>query len=528
MANPITWKSVAAPSQASAFDMMNQSLQGIQKNLLGLGGIAQEQADIQNAAVLNNALAQVQRLGNVDAVRQAMNGSRFIDSLGLNAEQQLKARAALENRLGQVTGLENAAMQREDMLLNRREEAIQDKIAKLVGQNKYSGAITEAGNLKYGGDEIADIRQKQTQFNDDNILSQIEQNMANGIFGNDELISQLSKGKQGAVSTQVKNARIAEEKRLLEEAQAKAGRDAMSTFMSGIQQRNSTFNWNSQVSDEILTQPAYGKNLNEWYVKNPTTGMLTLNANIKPEDKEDALAYLGQLQSYYDVKAPRGIDSIFQKAIGKVDSNLTANDLASLFATLNSLKANDAPSIYQNTVVKNQNDVKAKLLENEIANLEQFVGTRDTLTDSTQASDIFTEYEDKYVPSGDGGFLGETFNYAGNAEDFRREANAGLLSARKAIAKELNVPLAQVTIPSGTIIRRALDEQEQVQEAKAGRQGNLGGWFDNIEADEFANSILKFYNEYKEKEKTWDIIDEKKRKLIETIGGAEMMGKTPR
>lgn len=169
MANPITWRQMATPSQRDAISLFEQGGQQVNRGLNNLANIAQSQANQMDADQLNAALAQVNNLGTVDAARAARENN-MVGGLGLNPEMQNQVRDALRSRINALQQ-QNITQQNYDTNQRSRTEApIRDQIARLADSGDFTQARQLAEGLSDGGRVLAGLTEAERGYNARNTL----------------------------------------------------------------------------------------------------------------------------------------------------------------------------------------------------------------------------------------------------------------------------------------------------------------------------------------------------------------------
>ena len=178
MAQPITWRNVGAASQNDAVNFTQFGANQINRGLTGLqnqvSGIAQE----QEQAVLDNALAQINQLGSVDAVRNAQDKD-FVSLLS-NGDDALtnQLRTALGNR---GTQLEQQFVSRnafDDTVRSQEERGIIANYQNALTNRDDAAAENFLGQLST--ETQAKLRPELIGFRDNQLVGGFQKDLADG------------------------------------------------------------------------------------------------------------------------------------------------------------------------------------------------------------------------------------------------------------------------------------------------------------------------------------------------------------
>lgn len=170
MANPITWRSVTAPSTSSDLAI---ALTGVRQGGMGLADRAAKAASNMDAEQLNAALNQISQLNQVGQAQEAIDNN-FVDGLNLRTERQ---RLAARNALGtQVDNNRNSvlnAQRFDDTQLNRAERDTIGQYQSALAEGRLDEAETLLGSLseRTQGTLAGDLASERTRVNQRNFLN---------------------------------------------------------------------------------------------------------------------------------------------------------------------------------------------------------------------------------------------------------------------------------------------------------------------------------------------------------------------
>jgi len=289
----------------------------------------------------------------------------------------------------------------------------------------------------------------------------------------EETASDLTFGG-GRALTGVKNAKKTKEI-------SNAEKQYQNAVLGGMQQRHQSIQKNSKLSDDILKNtPSQFRNA---LVIDETTGKLTINPTLDEATARQYAPIFNEIQQFpwSDVQTR---EQVQQQSIGNLSSVLGFERAGNLI--------DGANTIFNNDIVANR-----EISQNQAA--------LETLLAEQQAQLGYTREDNPYrppVPIEDRKTIGQiALGYLKSAigndaysdigdGDFTKFTDAVFTAVKNAGGSEV----------SPSAIEKALADDPQVLEAA--KEGNLGDWFDNVNLEEFTDSVKSFDLEIKTSNKS--------------------------
>lgn len=445
MSRPITWRSVQAESQRDALLSQAQAIQNINAGIGGIGNLAAEQkANLENEA-LNSVLNRIGGLNSIEDI-DAARANQLIGNSGLTAEQQLKARSALDSQTSSLMSRLNARSQYDAAQLANKERPIINDVNKLAAQGNYSEALKLAGGLSNSGELIKRLTTEQRAYDKRTALEDAEQN--------------LNFNLQGILRS----------------------REA-----------------NKQVSENMLKEFPY---LSDG-LSVAKDGTLQLKSGLTAEQKEQYAPALAEAQQMYS--SASGYNDLQQQLLKRVfsDPNINLNDASGLLGSISAVQALDP--VYQQQ--QKDNALRQELTnlgeQAALSNIDRQlkeVGSsfpknpvyEAALDNTTSVNDTLDKFS-KFSESNNQFFaLG-----GGNEAAFRKNTLQGVSKFEKFIQDEAKKypegsksrQFLQNFTVSGNLLNTALSNIDEVIEAK--KEGNLGDSYASDLAPEFVKKLYR-------------------------------------
>lgn len=435
----ITWRSVANPIANNQAELLRQGNQSIQRGISGLGNLASGIANDMDADQLNAALAQIRGLNTVEGAQQAQQ-QNLVSTLGLNDEQQIQARNALDTQLTNNRQSQNASDTFDFNQLTKAERPLINDFNTRLASDDFAGAREIAGGLSNSGEFLRQINQQENAFTTKNegIRTAAITNAYNEFANQGDYDSAIRSAQQLP-----NNAK--EVGRLQEEKKAYDNLNLFNSFANGIAGTE-----NEGISGSL----GGGETAYEGYAE-----LINNNDELDFKQKADLNNMLKAFQS----NDPKEIQRVKDEALAKekalfdkqVEREITKAETDSRIA---------------------QNPLNPALTPNE--NLK--------ISDVLAEFEPLTKFEDEYFSFGVGDF-----------EAFSKKAMSSVNKGYDIITKDENgKPKTVNKRYNPVVVAEALRNTKAVREAKIG--GNLGDGGDNINTDEFENLLdlyQRLYNE---------------------------------
>ena len=147
MAQPITWRNVNSASQSDAFNFTRLGTQQINRGLSGFQNQITGIAEAQEQEAFDNALAQINGLNTVDAVRQAQSGN-FLDTIsGGDTNLANRLQGALDNRGNDLRQQFTTDINFNEAVLNENEKGTVAQLRESIANRDLTGIDTALNGL---------------------------------------------------------------------------------------------------------------------------------------------------------------------------------------------------------------------------------------------------------------------------------------------------------------------------------------------------------------------------------------------
>lgn len=467
MANVVTWRNVNSANQSDAFNFTRLGTQQINRGLSGFQNQITGIAEAQEQEAFDNALAQINDLGSVDAVRQAQDGS-FINTISGGDTN-------LANRLQGALDTRGNDLRQQFVTRNAYDDTVRTQQERGIIAN-YQNALTNRDDKAAEGflnqlsnETQARLRPELVGFRDNQLIGNFNKALANGdLKGAERYYNTMSPELQGEYGGSFNDARTkAANKDFLTQAynnvqqrmQLSATAERVASdypiYAQDIEVRDGKLRAKEggALTQELLDQ-IVARDYSDGVTSAPTYDSLTTGILSNPAT--DLISPSTIMQASEFVTANRNLDPVYQRQQREAANALATQKQVSELQT-NALLAN--------------NPVDAALTPQEGLTLDS----------------VFKEFE-RYTQSNDGWFDFGKGDYDAFRSTAEKVINKGYKPKGASESQEYNP----------VVIREALNATQAVREAV--NEGNLGDTWDNINEDEFESLLELYQAKYNENE----------------------------